>query len=223
MIKLFSATRNSCLAQTALKGNVITFPQNVSEIARSLPLKPSLLPDLIKIIFVGRTVPNKEQLRSLLTVRREAVRQALLWLHEHNILYRDIVIDHLTLNTLPINDVPNSLWETLSRIDQTEDNSVERSGYTEYDLGPDEANPTGPIALAASGLIDMQSVTTSSNDIVRHLMGRINMIDETKQEDDQIYLIPRGQQPVNEYFNSSFLPGTHTFQSIKTQISSSLS
>jgi hypothetical protein len=204
---LFSITRDPSLTQTALKGNVITFPQNISEIVCSLPLSPSALPDLIKIIFVGHTLPKKEQLRSILTVRRETVRRALLWLHANNILYRDISIDHLLISTLPVNDIPDPLWNTLSIVNQAEENNVERSGYADNDLIPEETISNGPIALAPSGLTDPQSVTTSSNDIVRHLLGRLNVTDDTRPEDDSIYLIPRGQHPVNEYFNTSFLPG----------------
>ncbi len=66
------------LAQTALKGNVITFPQNVSDIAKSLPLSTNTLPNIIKIVFVGQTVPKKDQPRSILTVRREIIRKALV-------------------------------------------------------------------------------------------------------------------------------------------------
>lgn len=207
MIKLFSVTRDPSLTQTALKGNVITFPQSISEIVRSLPLSPSALPDLIKIIFVGRTLPKKEQLRSILTVRRETVRRALLWLHANNILYRNISVDHLLISTLPINDIPDPLWDTLSIVNQSEENNVERSGYADKDLIPEESTSDGPIALASSGLTDPHSVTTSSDDLVKHLLGRLNVTDDTRPEHDSIYLIPRGQHPVNEYFNTSFLPG----------------
>ncbi|CAF4371917.1 unnamed protein product, partial [Rotaria sordida] len=69
VIKLFSITCDPSLAQTALKGNVITFPQNVSKIARSLPLASDELSQFIKIIFVEKSLPKKDQLRSILTVR----------------------------------------------------------------------------------------------------------------------------------------------------------
>ncbi|CAF1356769.1 unnamed protein product [Adineta steineri] len=76
--ELFSISRDPSSAQTALKGTVITFPQNVSEIAKSLPLSSDQLSEFIKIIFVGRSLPKKDQLRSILTVRREIIRKALV-------------------------------------------------------------------------------------------------------------------------------------------------
>jgi hypothetical protein len=196
------------LAQTALKGNVITFPQSVSDIARSLPLSPNELPDLIKIIFVGRTIPNKEQARSILTVRREIVREALIWLQRNNILYKDVLIDHLIVDK----DVPDSLWDTLSVVQQSESDNTERSGYADNELIPEETNSSGPIPLAASAFIDTNAATTSSRDIARHLIGRINVTDEITVANDDVYLVPHGQHPVNEYFNTAFLPGILAFR-----------
>ena len=204
-------TRDPSLAQTALKGNVITFPQSVSDIARSLSLSPNELPDLIKIIFVGRTMPSKDQARAILTVRREKVRQALIWLHRNNVLYQDIVIDHLLVNKLPVNDVPDSLWDTLSVLEQSESDNIERSGYADNELTAEETNSHGPIPLATSALIDTSAATTSSRDIARHLIGRINVTDEITVANDDIYLVPHSQHPVNEYFNTAFLPGIRAF------------
>ena len=200
------------MAQTALKGNVITFPQSVSDISRSLPLSPNELPDLIKIIFVGRTIPNKEQARSILSVRRETVRAALIWLHRNNILYKDVLIDHLIVDKLPINDVPDSLWDTLSVVERSESDNIERSGYADNELTAEETNSSGPIPLATSALIDTNAATTSSGDIARHLIGRINVADEMTVANDDIYLVPHGQHPVNEYFNTAFLPGIRAFR-----------
>ena len=200
------------MAQTALKGNVITFPQSVSEIARSLPLSPNELPDLIKIIFVGRTMPSKEQARSILTVRRETVREALIWLQRNNILYQNIFIDHLLVNKLPINDVPDSLWDTLSIVDRSESDNIERSGYADNELTTEETNSLGPIPLATSALIDTNAAATSSGDIARHFIERINVADEMTVANDDIYLVPHGQHPVNEYFNTAFLPGIRAFR-----------
>ena len=166
--------------------------------ARSLPLSPNELPDLIKIIFVGRTIPNKEQ--------------ALIWLHQNNILYKDILIDHLIVDKLPVNDFSDSLWDTLSVVERSESDNTERSGYADNELIPEETNSSGPIPLVAIALIDTSAATTSSRDIARHLIGRINVIDEMTVVNDDIYLVPHGQHPVNEYFNTAFLPGIRAFQ-----------
>ena len=49
---------------------------------------------------------------------------------------------------------------------------------------------------------------TSSNDIMRHLMAAVNVHNDRPTENDNIFLVPHGPHPVNEYFNTAFLPGT---------------
>ena len=76
---------------------------------------------------------------------------------------------------------------------------------------PEETNSSGPIPLSTSALIDTSAATTSSRDIARHLIGRINVTDEITITNDDVYLVPHGQRPVNEYFNTAFLPGILIF------------
>ncbi|CAF3769591.1 unnamed protein product [Rotaria sordida] len=209
VIKLSSITGDPSLAQTALKGNVITFPQNVSDIARSLPLSPNTLPEIIKIIFVGRTFPKKDRIRSILTVRRDIIRKALIWLSKNNILYKDVYIDDLLIDTLPINDVPDCLWNTMSLVDEQQSCNVERSGYVKSNLDSDEVCFTDVISLNASGLMDTSATAISSSDIRQHLRQRINITEELTMLNYNIYLVPHSKNPVTEYFNTSFLPGLY--------------
>ena len=109
VIKLFSIKGDPSSAHTALKGNMITCPQNISDIVKTLPLSLNGLVDIIKVIFVGRTCPKRDQLQSILTVRREILRKARHWLHRNNNLYKDICIDNLSIETLPRNDIPDCL------------------------------------------------------------------------------------------------------------------
>ena len=116
------------------------------------------------------------------------------------------------MNKLPVNDVPDSLWDTLSVLEQSESDNIERSGYADNDLIPEEMHSNGPIPLANSALIDTSAATTSSRDIARHLIGRLNVTDEMTVANDDIYLVPHSQHPVNEYFNTAFLPGIRAFR-----------
>ena len=63
---------------------------NMPNIVTSLPLDVSDLSDTLKIIFVGAHKPNRIELRKICGVSREKVRNALLWLKEHNYMYRTI-------------------------------------------------------------------------------------------------------------------------------------
>ena len=90
VIKLQSPFHHHSTAQTALKGNVITFMHDMPNIVQSLPLDVDDLCDTLKIVFVGAHVPNRVQLRTICGVSRERIRNALLWLKKHNHMYRTI-------------------------------------------------------------------------------------------------------------------------------------
>ena len=90
VIKLSSPFRHHSTAQSALKGNVISFMQNMPNIVTSLPLSVDELCDTLKIIFVGAHIPKREQLRKVCGVSRQKVRNALMWLKKHNHLYHAI-------------------------------------------------------------------------------------------------------------------------------------
>ena len=80
MIKLHSPFHSTTTAQTALKGNCITFLQNVPNIVNSLPLILDDLCDTVKVIFVGAQHPERIYLKRILTVRKKKIVQTLHWL-----------------------------------------------------------------------------------------------------------------------------------------------
>jgi len=91
IIKLYSPFGHYSTAQTALKGNVITFMQNMPNIVSSLPLETDDLCDIIKIIFIGAHKPDRLELRKICGVSKRKVYDALQWLKKHNRLYRKIL------------------------------------------------------------------------------------------------------------------------------------
>ena len=78
IVKLHSSFHSAATAQSAIKGNCISFPQDVVNIATSLPLQLEDLCDSLKIIFVGCRIPDRNQLKYVLTVRKSKVSNALL-------------------------------------------------------------------------------------------------------------------------------------------------
>ncbi|CAF4407526.1 unnamed protein product [Rotaria socialis] len=63
IIKLHSPFHSTTTAQTALKGNCITFLQNVPNIVSSLPLTLDDLCDIVKVVFVGAQRPERLHLK----------------------------------------------------------------------------------------------------------------------------------------------------------------
>ncbi|CAF5046109.1 unnamed protein product, partial [Rotaria sp. Silwood1] len=66
IIKLHSPFHSTTTPQAALKGNCITFLQNVPKIVNSLPLELHDLCDTLKVIFAGAHPPEHIQLKKVL-------------------------------------------------------------------------------------------------------------------------------------------------------------
>ena len=129
IVKLHSPFHSAATAQSAIKGNCISFPQDVVNIATSLPLQLEDLCDSLKIIFVGCRIPDRKQLKHVLTVRKSKVSNALHWLRQNNSLYQAVLIDQSTIDTLPHDDVPDCLWTTIQVSADVEAGVSERDGY----------------------------------------------------------------------------------------------
>ena len=91
--------------QRAYKGHVITLPHDIQKIADVLPRQPKDIP-----VIVFNFKNNKNNTSKELKVRRQNVLDAMIWLKSvdesgepNNFLYRDIVINYETLETLPKN------------------------------------------------------------------------------------------------------------------------
>ncbi|CAF4098595.1 unnamed protein product, partial [Adineta steineri] len=222
IIKLQSPYHSSSTAQSALKGNIITFPQNVPNIASTLPLDMSTLCDTIKIVFIGSHKPSRDQIKKILKVRKIKILNALQWLQKHNILYKNVSINHDNVNDLPDNDIPEPLW--ITREEHVNNNEVvnEREGYVSDPLidATQHGEKVDPniIPMHISGILDVQGTSITSEDINCYLLEKLH-IDSTKSSatstdkystgDDVVYMIPHGSKPTNEYLNPHLLPGLY--------------
>ena len=89
--------------QRAYKGHCINFPQDIQELADTLPRYPKELP-IIVISVEGKDNTTKD-----LIVRRQRVSMALQWLVKHNPVYKNIRIDYTCLSSLPTEGIPSDL------------------------------------------------------------------------------------------------------------------
>ena len=138
IIKLHSPFHSTTTAQAALKGNCITFLQNVPNIVNSLPLTLDDLCDTLKVIFIGARPPNRVHLKKILTVRKKKIIEALQWLKKNNILYQNININLENIAQLPEDDIPECIMSTLEQKLGDEEIQSERIGYVPDPL----SNPT---------------------------------------------------------------------------------
>ena len=149
VIKLHSPFHSATTSQAALKGNCITFVQNIPNIVTSLPLALDDLCDTLKVIFVGARLPSRIHLKKILTVRKKKIVDALNWLKRYNLLYQNIEINQKNIAQLPEDDVPESIMSTMEQKTDNEESPSERVGYVPDPLcNPTEAINTEAIPIS---------------------------------------------------------------------------
>ena len=116
--------------QRGFSGHCINLPQNVTELATSLPRYPK---DLAVIIV---KVKGKDNTFKDVTVPKEKVHDALVWLIRHNPLYSEVTEDVNALNLLPDNVVLPDL------ITVETDDDIVSDIETCTDVGPPTDNPS---------------------------------------------------------------------------------
>ena len=119
--------------QRGYTGHCINLPQNVAELATSLPRYPK---DLAVIIV---KVKGRENTFRDVTVQKQKVHNALIWLVRNNPHYSDVTINEDVLHSLPENGVPPDLMTV-----ETEDDIVSDHNCSP-DVGPPTDNPSEDI------------------------------------------------------------------------------
>ena len=119
--------------QRGYSGHCINLPQNVKELAMSLPRYPK---DLAVIIVKAK---GRENTFRDVTVRKQKVHDALVWLINNNLHYSELLINKDALNSLPENGVPPGLMTV-----ETDDDIVSDDNGSP-DVGPPTDNPSEDI------------------------------------------------------------------------------
>ena len=138
--------------QRGYKGHILNLSQDVQSLLDVLPPRISDLP----ILVLRRKGANGTY--SDFTVRRQKVLNALLWLQQNNPFYKSISIDHMLIEQLPENGVPNEIFhtdqntllttgmtnkshtQTNSEVFETTDQSDTQSTSDDSDIDDTEAN-----------------------------------------------------------------------------------
>ena len=197
--------------QRGLKGNTITFPQDVVKIAATLPANPEILVDHLKVVFIGKGKPSREMLKKVFTVRKVKVYRALNFLIENNPIYADVSLSR-TVN-LPFDDVPNEIMQTLeTHYDSDDEDANEHSTYTpQTDL---DDIPPDTVVMESVGMVDLEGSNVQSGDQIHSAISTLqglSLNDQTNSDDDLqgTMIVPHGSVPVNEYDNPSLWLGAY--------------
>src|SRR5205809_5656080 len=72
--------RNNPSSFFGIKGHVVFLPQNTTRLIDLLPMSPASLSDMVKVVWTGKSKPDRSRLRSRFLVRKHKVYNALKWL-----------------------------------------------------------------------------------------------------------------------------------------------
>ena len=185
----------------SLKGHVILLPQAPTKLLDILPLPPSSLPDIVRVVWVGRPVRNVDVLRDHFSVRTRKVYDALVWLIQNNKDYKDVTIDRSLFERWPPVWVADDLLNLAGGL-PLEDGSDEenaRMGIATEDVDTPEIN--GDLPFTMSGIVDVNGVSQPSQ------LNSLQQISLWKS--DKVINVLTGNKILNEsnlpsYFTSAF-------------------
>ena len=186
-------------AQRGIKGNSIAFMQDVDEVSTQLPCIDNTV-KYLKVCFIGdESCPlPTQQIKKILTVRRERVKLALEWLCENHVGFKNlgIQIDKRQLAQLPENDIPDSITTHITRSGDVDSALGESSSYVPQNNAelPD-TNPDETIPIHRSGVLDVDNTTVSEDEL---LQGATNNLDPS------LIKVKSGSTPISSYNNPDF-------------------
>jgi hypothetical protein len=161
IVKLFPKQRGATKwpasgVNSGLKGNVSTYRLNTEDIKNMvdsdiMPPPARILASTIGVTIVGpKNIPDRT-MPGFLKVRRDYIRDALIWLHTYNPLYANIIVSEPRLGELPEEGIPNEILCGIRHLEDTREFDAQRSGYVEdddnirYEEGPDVVAAGGSI------------------------------------------------------------------------------
>lgn len=190
--------------QRGVRGHIIIYPQRPSEIAKVLPPSINDILTPICLLFVGANPPTPEWLREKakpLCIRREKVRNALIWLKENNPLYTDIEINYGQLNSLEEN---HFLPYHIEHVVPSEELETLTSRYDENNISNTDSSTPG----INEDMNDIPFQNVIITDVDGHAPShelRAAALRHIKKGGGYIQ-IPHDPTPVNEFCNPSLFP-----------------
>ena len=112
-----------------------------------MPPPARILASTIGVTIVGPKNMPEHTMPGFLKVRRDYIRDTLVWLHMHNPLYANIFISEPRLNEFPEEGIPDEILCGIRHLEDMREHDVQRSGYVEDD--EDIRHDEGPNMVAS--------------------------------------------------------------------------
>jgi hypothetical protein len=140
-----------------IKGHVVFLPQDASRLLDLLPMSPASLPEVVKVVWTGKSSPDKSRLRSRFTVRKQKVYNALQWLIRNHADYQGhVIIDEELMRSWADTFVVVELLDTIGRVSDPSAEDASRDGFAMDN--PDEDETTDDLPMTSSGILDVNNV-----------------------------------------------------------------
>ena len=173
-------------AYNGIHGHIVTIPQNPGPLLDILPSPQLQFHDHIRVIWTGKREPTIDDLKPFVEVRKDKVIRALLWLCEHNALYKSVKINYGLINTWSESFVPPVLQEAAINLSEDKDSNERGTyagnmdGFSENDLH--SALDDMADGNIASGAVYCDVEGQRQNPELKMVMALMEMISNSEQQ-----------------------------------------
>ena len=169
--------------QTALRGNVISFPQSAGKIFASLPRPLTTASEMLTVIFARENQADFSRSAEF-RVRRGHVLAALQWLQRHNPFYADLQFDMQALRALPEDGVPSNI-----AVEANVEQFMSEQGAADAQTAA-AASPEIPVGAA---VLDIEGEDVLPPDMWRQALS----MDTPLPDNELTVVLPRSETPLS--------------------------
>jgi len=162
--------RNNPSSFFGIKGHVVFLPQDTTRLIDLLPMSPASLSDMVKVVWTGKSKPDRSRLRSRFMVRKHKVYNALKWLVENHDDYRNnVTIDEERINGWESTFVAVELLDSIGHVSDSSVEDTARDGFAmdnpdDNDIADDNDNADAvddtayDLPFTSSGIVDVNNI-----------------------------------------------------------------
>jgi hypothetical protein len=167
-------------------------------------MSPASLPDMVKVVWTGKTIPSKSSLKKRFVIRKRKVYDALQWLvHNHEDYQENVTIDRSMIDQWKDTFVAVELLDSISRVSDASAEDAARDGFgmddpdnDETSVDPDADETAADLPFTFSGIVDTNNISE-----IPHAT-TLNRLADLKN--DITINVTRGSKKLN-YYNTETL------------------
>lgn len=208
--------KTNLVAYNAVRGHVVTIPQEVGPLLNILPSRELQFHDYIRVVWNSDKMPTAEALGKFVSIDKTKVLRALTWLCQNNPLYKDVTIDKDFLDSWEDGQfVPQEVQDSVVKL-SPRDSAGERGTYAGAMDGSEENDLHDALGDMADGTIASGAVYTDidgerQNPTFQMLVAMFEMIDASGKKALQQQKVPvltyKGRPMLmKDYDNPEYFP-----------------